>query len=70
MEGSGSTDITRETLLDTCLQVCQANLAYAQHEIKRLKAAIAAHKEDDRHHLYKPYRHDIELWEHLDGPAN
>lgn len=70
MDGSGSTDITRETLLDACLQVTRANLAYAQHEIKRLKAAIATHKEQDRHHLYQPYRHDIELWEHLDGPAN
>lgn len=70
MDGSGSTSWAREAMLDTCLQVCQTNLASAQHEIKRLKAAIATHKEQDRHHLYKPYRHDIELWEHLDGPAN
>jgi hypothetical protein len=67
MEGSGSTDITRETLLDACLQVTRANLTYAEYEIQQLRAAIAAHKEQDRHHLYKPYRHDIELWEHLDG---
>jgi hypothetical protein len=57
-------------MLDTCLQVCQTNLASAQYEIQRLRAAIEHHKEQDRHHLYKPYRHDIELWEHLDGPAN
>lgn len=70
MDGSGSTDLTREIVLDTALQVCRTNLAYAQHELKKLKDAIAAHKEEDRHHLYKPYRHDIELWEHLDGPAD
>ena len=36
-------------------------------EVKRLRRAIDLHRERDRHHLYKPYRHDLLLWDSLDA---
>ena len=36
-------------------------------EVKRLRRVIDRHRERDRHHLYKPYRHDLLLWDSIDS---